>query len=162
MSNIYDWKPFIQNSGEIYYSLSWAAPPWVPPSEFSWLSQISCPWLSWCSRFSDPDCCWVRTLLWRSATLWNYWMISRLAWMSWSWGVGLQLLLELIHNGEEGQKSGLPLCQRCSSFWILQLTWFEVVPARDVVEGSLLNQGGGIEGEHQLHRVIMSGHGKSV
>ena len=39
---------------------------------------------------------------------------------------------------------------------------FEVVPARDVVEGSHLIQGDGIEGEHQLHRVIMSGQGESV
>ena len=66
---------------------------------------------------------WKRAILWRSSTLWNFWMISRLACSI--------LILEDRSSAtsrtnsyrEWGRKSGLRFCQRCQCFWILRLTW---------------------------------------
>ena len=67
--------------------------------------------------------CWVRGMLWRSSTLWNCWMISRLAWSVLILEVRSSAILEWNHNMKEGQKSGWPLCQKCWCSRILQLTW---------------------------------------
>ena len=68
--------------------------------------------------------CWVRVMLWRSSTLWNCWIISRLA-------------LSVLILGDRSsatswtdsylwRRSGRPHCQRCQCSWILQLTIFKL------------------------------------
>ena len=121
-------------------------PIWLPWGCSSWHSGVS---VGWGQRCQGPPYC--RTAVWFQG-----WLK-----VCCSWGIGLQLLLELIHIGEGGRKSGLPLCQSCWCSRILQLTWFWSCSSW-CCWGVPSYPGGWHEGEHQLHRVIASGQGESV
>ena len=100
---------------------------------------------------------WVRVTLWRSSTLWNYWMISRLAWSVLILGDRSSATFWM--DSYHGKRSKI---------WLTSLPQMSVLPNYSInlilklLKGSLLVQQDSIDGEHQLDIIVAFGQGESV
>ena len=108
---------------------------------------------------------WVRATLWRFSTLWNCWIIFKLACGLQGFNLGGQILGNLLNgfiSGEEVEDLVDISAKDVNAPEFFNQFDLEDIPVGDIVEGSPLVHWDGLEGDDELDRVVAFGEVESV